>query len=306
MSTQDQQARSYRQGRASATSGVGMFAGIPKPERVALYDRSIVLSRIFAHDAASWVLKGGTALIWRDPAARSTRDLDLYSAAPGITEAVTALRAALSSTSVPPADISLVVRDDEIDIHTEGRRDNAAIRVHLLSAAGVEVSQPVKIDLVVGCRITGSIESEPNDGISKALKAEFPEIRLYPIADHLADKVAATMQSYPGPDGGKASTRVHDLIDIAHIALTETIDGHELCVAVESERRERGLAEYADGFQCPETWVKLYPKGARKRGGAPNRFDDALEIAKKLIDPAITGAASGLTWSNGQWSGEGK
>lgn len=302
MSPKSQQPRNYRQGRTSATSGVGMFAGIPKPERVALYDRSIVLSRIFAHDAQSWVLKGGTALIWRDPVARATRDIDIYnSTAPGINEAVSALRTALTSESVPPEDIDLVVRDEEIELHQEGTRENAAIRVHLLSAAGVEVSQPVKIDLVVGCRVTGTIDSEPNDGIGQALKADFPQIRLYPITDHLADKIAATMQSYPSAGGQSHSTRVHDLIDIAHIASTQTIDGHELNVAVDSERRERGLPEYTDGFQCPESWARLYPKGVRKRGWAPDRFADALQLAKELLDPAITGDAIGMTWSNGGW-----
>lgn len=279
-----------------------MFAGIAKPERVALYDRSIVLSRIFSHDASSWVLKGGTALICRDPAARSTRDIDIYnSTAPDINEAVSALRTALTSEPVPPDDINLVVRNEEIELHQEGTRENAAIRVHLISAAGVEVSQPVKIDLVVGCRVTGRIDFEPNDGISQALKAEFPYIRLYPIVDHLADKVAATMQSYPTSAGEGRSTRVHDLIDIAHIALTETINGNELTTAIDSERRERGLPAYVDGFQCPASWTTLYPKGARKRGAAPDRFDDALRIAQELLNPAIFGGAAGMTWENGGW-----
>lgn len=303
MSSMSPSPRSYRQGRASATSGVGMFAGIPKPERVAFYDHSIVLSRIFASDAQSWVLKGGTALIWRDPSARSTRDLDIYnSAARGIGEAVSALRAALSGESIPPVDIALVVREDEIEIHEEGNRHNAAVRVHLYSAAGMEVSQPVKIDLVVGCRVTGSIDSKPNDGIGTALRAEFPQIRLYPIVDHLADKVAATMQPYLTSTGEEKSTRVHDLIDIAHIALTETIDGDELRTAIESERGERGLPTYDQGFQCPPAWASLYPKSLRKRGEAPDNFVDALRIAQDLINPAISGEASGMTWEHGHWN----
>lgn len=303
MSTKSTQPRNYRQGRSSATSGVGMFAGIPKPERVALYDRSIVLSRIFASNASSWVLKGGTALIWRDPTARATRDLDIYNSdARGIEDAIAALRAAVADSSTPPTDINLIIRDDEIEIHDEGTRTNAAIRVHLQSSAGMEVSHPVKIDLVVGCRVTGNIDSEPNDGIDKALRAEFPQIRLYPIVDHLADKVAAAMQTYPSATGTDHSSRVHDLIDIAHIALTETINGDELCTAIDSERRERELPAYVDGFQCPASWAKLYPKGSRKRGAAPDRFDDALQIAKDLIDPAISGAVAGMTWGSGCWN----
>jgi len=95
---------------------------------------------------------------------------------------------------------------------------------------------------------------------------------------------------------------VHDLIDIAHIALTETIDGDELMTAIESERRERELPVYAEGFQCPASWAKRYPKGARKRGAAPDRFDDALRLAKDLLDPAISETVSGMTWENSRWS----
>lgn len=57
MGSTSDQPRTYQQGRISATSGVGAFAEIPKAERVAFYDRGIVLSRIFAHDAQSWVLR---------------------------------------------------------------------------------------------------------------------------------------------------------------------------------------------------------------------------------------------------------
>lgn len=302
MSSTSHQPRTYQQGRRSATSGVGRFAEIPKAERVAFYDRSIVLSRIFAHDAQSWVLKGGSALIWRDPSARATRDLDIYhSTARGIDEALASLRAAVATTSLAPTDIELRIRDDEIEMQATGTRQSAAVRVHLYSAAGMELSQPVKIDLVTGCQVTGSIDAEPHDGISTALRAEFPYIRLYPIVDHLADKVAATMQTYPSSQGSAPSTRVRDLVDIAHIAVTETIDGDELGIAINSERLERGLPAYADGFQCPPNWENLYPKGARKRGSAPASFEEALQIATELIDPAIFGEASGMTWAHGRW-----
>lgn len=302
MSSTPDHPRTYQQGRISATSGVGAFAEIPKAERVAFYDRGIVLSRIFAHDAQSWVLKGGSALIWRDPSAQATRDLDIYhSTDRGIDDALTSLRAAVATTSLAPSDVDLRIRDDETQIQETGIRHSAAVRVRLYSAAGMELSQPVKIDLVTGCQVTGSIDSQPQDGISKALRAEFPHIRLYPIVDHLADKVAATMQTYPSSRGPAPSTRVRDLVDIAHIAVTETIDGDELITALDSERLERGLPAYTQGFQCPPGWEKLYPKKTRQRGSAPAKFDDALHLATQLINPAIFRDVSGMTWAQGRW-----
>lgn len=271
--------RNYRQGRAAATSGVGRFAGIPKAERVVFPHCSIVLSRIFAHDIESWVRKGGTALIWHDPLARATRDLDVYNrTAEKIDDALSALRSALMDNSLPAHDVKL------------------HIRVHLISATGIELSPPAKIDPVSGYQVTGTIESEIDNGMDKALQAKFPQVRLYPIGDHLADKVAATRQTYPSDRGVNPSTRIHDLSDITQIALRETITGDELTTTpIDSERFERGLAVYIKRLRCPATWEKLYPKGPRKRGSAPEQFEKALQVAKDLIAPAIFGQASGLT-----------
>lgn len=303
MSTHSPQPRTYRAGRTSATAGTGMFATIPKPERVAFYDRSIVLSRLFSNDPQSWVLKGGTALIWRNTTARATRDLDLYhSATYDIDEAIAALRTALGEVSTAPEDVHLVIRDEETTTSTQGNRQQAQVRVHLRSAAGMTLStQPVKIDLVVGCRVTGDVDAHPADGLEKVLRAEVPAIRLYPIVDHLADKVAATLQTYPTHQGETLSGRVHDLIDIAHIAATETIDGTRLHTALESERLERGLPPYEQGFQCPPAWATLYAKRKGSKGQAPASFDEALDLAKRLLDPAILGEAIGMTWDQGTW-----
>lgn len=253
MSKKSQEPRNYKTGRMSATAGAGIFATINKADRVAFYDRSIVLSRIFAHDPDSWVLKGGTALAWRDTTARSTRDIDLFnSEAEDIDTALHALRRSLETISTAPSDVYLVIDSEKIEVSTQGARQQAALQVHLQSVSGMSLSNsPVKIDLVVGCNVTGDVDARPADGLEKVLQSQIPHIRLYPIVDHLADKVAATMQSYPTSDGDRPSSRVHDLIDIAHIALTEEINGSQLLVAIESERIQRGLPKYEQGFQCP-------------------------------------------------------
>ncbi|MGH8777149.1 MAG: hypothetical protein ACRDWI_19065 [Jiangellaceae bacterium] len=46
--------------------------------------------------------------------------------------------------------------------------------------------------------------------------------RLYPVADQIADKVCATMETnYPG---GKRSSRVKELVDLVALAHTQTVD----------------------------------------------------------------------------------
>ena len=72
--------RGYKSGKQSAGSSKA-YDGIPKMHRIDQYHRDIVMARAMSCAGESWFLKGGNALIWRDPAARATKDLDLYNRA---------------------------------------------------------------------------------------------------------------------------------------------------------------------------------------------------------------------------------
>lgn len=182
-----------------------------------------------------------------------------------------------------------------------GRRQSTSIQVHLLNEFGRRVPNPISIDLVVGCKVTGEVENMRAQPLEDALQTKLPPVLLYPLVDHLADKVAATMQTYEQLGEKNSSTRVRDLVDIVQIALTETIDGGQLHTALESERLERGLPQYAEGLICPESWAHLYRNRKVKKGRAPESYDEALSIAQALINPAIKGAVSGKIWSEGVW-----
>ena len=72
----------------------------------------------------------------------------------------------------------------------------------------------VNIDLVVGCCITGIPELRDNRSLADVLGVDIsnlPQVNLYPVVDHIADKVSATMQSY---SNNRLSSRVKDLVDI--------------------------------------------------------------------------------------------
>ena len=72
--------RGYEPGKQSAVNGKA-YNGVPKEHRVDQYHRDIVMARATSGASGIWFLKGGNALIWRDPAARATKDLDLYNRA---------------------------------------------------------------------------------------------------------------------------------------------------------------------------------------------------------------------------------
>lgn len=296
------ESRTYHQGRASATAGKGSFSLIPKAERVEHYHRSIVLARIFSSPKGKWVLKGGTALVWRDPSARATRDIDFFSqGTQDIFQAIQDFTATLNNISTAPYDIGFEYEQLSSEVQSQGNRQSAKLRVHLVDEFGNRIRNPISIDLVAGCRITGDIEQQSAKPLEDVLQTSMPPVLLYPIVDHLADKVAATMQTYAQLGEQNPSTRVKDLVDIVHIALTETIDGRQLRKALESERLERGLPMYSEGLVCPGSWATLYQGRKIKGGKAPVMYAEALSIAKGLVDPAIRGDADGKIWSEGVW-----
>ncbi|WP_075736110.1 nucleotidyl transferase AbiEii/AbiGii toxin family protein [Corynebacterium phocae] len=181
-----------------------------------------------------------------------------------------------------------------------GSREIATLTIRIETLLGRPLGQPVKIDVVTGCHMTG-IPSGPHDNIlDQVLQGSLPKVHLYPIADHLADKVSATMEVYGTPDNRRSSTRVRDLVDIAHIAATQEIGGRELSFAIESERTVRGLAPFADGLQCPVSWKVTYTT-QKHLGRAPRDFASALKVAKALIDPAIRDEVDGQVWRDGGW-----
>lgn len=296
--------KTYRQGLASAKAGKGLFQQVPVAQRVEYYHRQILLARLFAVDEAPWVLKGGTALVWRDPTARATKDIDVFNkSVADINVAVNQFKDHLARVSTPPSDVHF---DCEIKSINEepniGGRQGAELRVHLVSSAGRKIPNPIKIDLVVGCAVTGEVETRANEGLAAVLGAEFSEIKLYPVVDHLADKVAATMSVYSYESFTAVSTRVRDLVDIVQVAMTETIDGTELWTALESERQVRKLAPFTEGFVCPDSWKNLYESKKLSKGNqAPAKFAEALAITQAFLNPAISGEAAGKTWRDLSW-----
>lgn len=297
------QVKNYAQGLSAAKSGKGKFSEVSKAERTEFYHRSIVLARIFADPKADWVLKGGTALVWRDPEARSTRDLDFFNRkAQNIQQAAEAFEHALNQISTAPYDISFECESDPEQFTVAGRRESTKITVHLKDDFGRRLKSPITIDLVIGCQMTGDVEEKPASALEDVLLEDMPKIQLYPVVDHLADKVAATMQTYSQRGRENPSTRVRDLIDIVQLALTEVVAGKQLRVALESERLERGLSPYSEGLICPDSWKAMYAGRKVKKGGTtPSTYEEALHIAKSLIDPAISGEADGKTWCRGEW-----
>lgn len=120
--------------------------------------------------------------------------------------------------------------------------------------------------------------------------------RVYPIADHIADKVCALLERHPRPDGGiEQSTRYRDLADLLTFAHNTSVAADELRRALRSEARRRGIT-LPDRLEVPSSsgWVAGYARVARGAPGLEERnLKSAVASARRFVDPPLAGTATG-------------
>ena len=107
----------------------------------------------------------------------------------------------------------------------------SGLKVAFVPLLGGKRLQEVSIDLVADRVACGEPEIvTPADRIDVAGVPMF-DYRVYPLANSLADKLCAMVETHDG----KPSSRIKDLVDVAIYATTVDIDGGELCRRVRSE-----------------------------------------------------------------------
>jgi hypothetical protein len=263
--------------------------GVDELQRQFAYDR--VLARCFTgEDAQLWVLKGAGALLARlEGQARHSKDIDLYFADRDA-DTDSAVQALLAALDLDLSDHFRfeVTRISPLQEAAKGRR------VHLTAYLGPRFAS-FHVDVVVGTAMSGAPDRVPPltpldfDGLER------PPYRVFPVADHVADKLCAMLESHDRGDGTtRASSRVKDLVDIALIARSQSISGTELRAAVVAGAEHRGLA-LPEQFAVPEVaaWRAGYPNRAADVPGPVPTFDEAVDVAARLLDPVLAGTVAG-------------
>ena len=259
-------------------------------QRQFAYDR--LLCRVFTAEPERWVLKGATAMLARlGGRARHTRDIDLHSCSGSLIDAELALRAA-------------AVRDlnDYFSFTLSSGRMIAqgagAMRVDVVAYLGLGEFARFHVDLAAGLAMTGSPEEA-----TSLVPLQLPGIksvtyRVYPIADHLADKLCALLEVHTRASGlRESSTRYRDFADLAVFAHRTAVGAEELTRAIAAEARRRSLT-LPDRLAAPEgrDWPAGYAKVAREVPDLRERdLASALATVGLLIDPVLAGSARG-TW----------
>jgi nucleotide-binding universal stress UspA family protein len=256
------------------------------------YDR--LLYRIFSGDDRDrWVLKGATALLARlRGRGRHSIDVDLFDQAGSLEDAEAALQVAAARDG----------GDHFRFVLAPGRRiaeDGVALRVAVTAYLGATEFERFNVDVVTGTGMTGS-----PDEADPLVPVEIPGIpraryRIYPLPDHVADKVFAIVEQHGRRDGPTiGSTRYRDLADLVVIAHSEEVEARALKAALKAQAERRGL-EVPSEFRPPDDagWRAGYARAARDVAGLDEReFDAAADTARRFLEPVLKGAVRGR-WS---------
>ncbi|HET6949432.1 MAG TPA: nucleotidyl transferase AbiEii/AbiGii toxin family protein [Acidimicrobiales bacterium] len=211
------------------TIAAGSRWALPHLQRQFAYDR--LLERLYTIDDG-WIVKGAAALLARDLGMRATVDVDVYRAhAREVAEAE--LREAAGS------DIGDWFRF-EIGAGRPVGDGDAGVRLPTTAYVGPTEWAKFHIDLVGSdLRMTG--EPEPTPPLTRVAMPDVEQhgYRVYPLVDHIADKVVATFLLYG--EQQRPSTRYKDLVDLVSITTGASVAARPQLTALASEAERRGV-----------------------------------------------------------------
>ena len=256
---------------------------LPQLQRQFAYDR--LLERLYLTDDG-WIVKGAVALLARNLGVRASVDIDVYRA---------------KSVDTAEADLREAAARDigdwfRFEIGPRGTIGEGitGVRLPVTASVGQTVWAQFRADLV-GSEL--NMVGEP-DHVAALADVEMPDVpqqgyRAYPLVDHLADKVAATVQRYGTSQ--RPSTRFRDLVDLVVIVQGASVDAQQQIRALRSEAERRGIA-LPQTFDVPDRalWGSGYGNEARRSLLAnAHSLDEALAVVRPFIDPLLNGTAKG-------------
>lgn len=255
--------------------------------------RELVYSRFLARvfRDPSWVLKGGTALLARVSSARHTADVDLLAAIGDLDAAVASLERACKIDLGDHFRFAITSR--KMLTNTQ-QPDVSGCKVRISAYLGTKVAEEFNVDVVTGSLMT----QKPDAHVPAVLEIdglESPTYRLYPVVDHVADKLCATEMRYD--PGNRHSSRGRDLVDLMVLARSTDIDGDALADAINAERAHRRLPARTT-VEIPPDWIKQYPKeSAGVEACSGYDFAGAVAFVVAFLEPVLAGQAAGQRWS---------
>lgn len=259
-------------------------------------------SHVFTHDPDGWLIKGGQALLVRyRGAARLSGDIDLQTAA--LITPEEARQRVLEAAALGLNDFLRFAPGKHANASDPGRGCTQHFAV-FLGPASVD---SIKVDISISRRLAGTPEVlELSPAVDIPWPVDWPTVRLYPVIDHLADKICALYERH----GDSGSSRYRDLADLLLISQQEKIDGPAASRALHEEATRRQAAGISislpTAFQTPgPEWQSMYPTAASLVLGLDGcrTLPEASTAATTFLTPLLQQTAHGV-WDpvHGQWT----
>ncbi|WP_020421105.1 nucleotidyl transferase AbiEii/AbiGii toxin family protein [Amycolatopsis sp. ATCC 39116] len=290
--------RSYRSSLKNRAENASKQTGIPASELVDLHYHRRLLARVFHSDPDRWVLKGGQALLMRWPTARYSTDIDLLSAQNTTDAAVEDLIKAAS------LELDDHLRFAHHDTTEQTHVDRPTRSVRFRAMFGNVVLKWVSVDVVVSDYMPrGDIATEPLEAPFTTECETWPEVRIFPLEDHVAEKLCAMYERYRAD--GNPSSRYKDLVDLVLIALKSPINGPRMHATLQDEierRRNRGMVlTFPEAFEVPDkSWTAGYrsvASGVRELPADLRTLAGVQELADAFITPLLAAKAPVGSWN---------
>jgi hypothetical protein len=285
-------ARAFRQALDQRLRNLGGGAQLEPLRQSVAYDR--FLARVVAEFGEAAILKGGVGLGLRVPRARTTKDVDLR-----ITDAPDRWLARLQNAAERPFDDFLTFtlgRDAAHPMLAIEGMEHAVQRFRVeASIDGKLFARPFGVDVAIGDALVGEIETVQAPDLLGFAGIAPPQLRLYPLESHVAEKLHAYTLPRPRPN-----SRVKDLPDIALLASARAVDGallREALAATFAARQSHPLPKMLP--EPPSSWELPYAAMAAGDELPWPTLAAVTAAARGFLDPPLLG--HGVRWEPQQW-----
>jgi predicted nucleotidyltransferase component of viral defense system len=279
-----------------AAKNMSRQTGMSVSDLMKIFYFNRLAARVFTKEPDDWLIKGGQALLVRyRGAARLSQDIDLQSTHPE-RSAEEARQLVIDAASMDLDDFLRYI-PTRFDNHSDEGRGSAQ---HFKVFCGTAEVASIKVDLVVGRTLSGTPEVRTlKSAVDIEWPVNWPDVRLYPVIDHIADKICAMYERH-GDNAQFGSNRYRDLADLLLISQQETIPGQAGTQALhrEAERRRRSGTSIVlpTAFEAPGSdWHDGYPKQAALVIGLQGcaTYAAAAQAAAAFINPMLDQSAQG-------------
>jgi len=275
--------------RNQSTTGVDFG----RRRQLLVFDR--LLARLVEAEGDAMTLKGGLALEIRLERARTTKDVDVRMM--GSSDDL--LQRLQHAGQLDLGDfMSFEMQPDRRhpDIQNEGMQyDGLRFRAEC-RLAGKLYGTAFGLDVAFGDPVVGDTEVIPAADTLDFAGIAPPEIRLYPIESHLAEKLHAYTIPRERPN-----SRIKDLPDIALLASHRELDAHQLRKAIETTFAFRGTHPVPGeiGFP-PESWREPYAVMAKTDELRWMTIEELTQAVTAFLGPVLSDAKG--VWNPESWS----